>query len=345
MCVIDFYEEPTDRDTQQTHTFSILKNMSSHSKRRRTDEDSTDEDSGDVDSGTVRLSEGLRAMMGGNKYCKEGELTRSLMLSYLKAKGEIKQVTLFRVNIETMGGTSFSVPLAEDRNRVKDLRNAIEDQEGTAGWSQQLFLLGKRVEGDNENQMPLDDAEVIEGECSVALCVDTTTLRWDNSSPLMSTKQFELSEGDRRATMIGDGPNKFLTESGVLETGTHTISCKLMVGEGDARAMYMLCGLVRDGRDDPQFPHRDSTDAWMMSSGGYLYGNGKPSTNEGGEILHGQVLTMEANVDTGTLHFWVDGKPHGPGWTRGVTGRLRWAAGVFGQHTAVQIVPTPELQR
>ena len=52
------------------------------------------------------------------------------------------------------------------RTLDSDLRDAIEDQEGTAGWSQQLFLLGKS--GEDENQTPLDDAEVIEGECSVA---------------------------------------------------------------------------------------------------------------------------------------------------------------------------------
>ena len=38
------------------------------------------------------------------------------------------------------------------------------------------------------------------------------------------------------------------------------------------------------------------------------------------------MLTMQVDLDAGTLKFWVDGKSHGPGWTNGVAGRLRWAA-------------------
>ena len=53
---------------------------------------------------------------------------------------------------------------------------------------------------------------------------------------------------------------------------------------------------------------------------------------------------MEADLDKGTLRFWVDGKPHGPGHSSGVTGRLRWAVSLYYKGGAVQIVPTPELQ-
>ena len=34
-----------------------------------------------------------------------------------------------------------------------------------------------------------------------------------------------------------------------------------------------------------------------------------------GKIEGGQVLSMELNMDVGTLKFWVDGHPHGPGFT------------------------------
>ena len=53
---------------------------------------------------------------------------------------------------------------------------------------------------------------------------------------------------------------------------------------------------------------------------------------------------MEADLDKGTLRFWVDGKPHGPGRSSGVTGRLRWAVILYYKGAAVEIVPTPELQ-
>ena len=31
-----------------------------------------------------------------------------------------------------------------------------------------------------------------------------------------------------------------------------------------------------------------------------------------GKIKSNQVLTIQVNMDAGTLKFWVDGKPHGP---------------------------------
>ena len=38
---------------------------------------------------------------------------------------------------------------------------------------------------------------------------------------------------------------------------------------------------------------------------------------------------MEADLDKGTLRFWVDGKQHSPGFMSGVEGRVRWAVTVF----------------
>ena len=53
---------------------------------------------------------------------------------------------------------------------------------------------------------------------------------------------------------------------------------------------------------------------------------------------------MGADLGKGTLRFWVDGKPHGPGHSSGVTGRLRWAVCLYYKGIAVEIVPTPGLQ-
>jgi hypothetical protein len=41
----------------------------------------------------------------------------------------------------------------------------------------------------------------------------------------------------------------------------------------------------------------------------------------------------------------VDGKQRGAGWSSGVTGQLRWDVSLTYNDTAVEIVPTPELQR
>ena len=66
-----------------------------------------------------------------------------------------------------------------------------------------------------------------------------------------------------------------------------------------------------------------------------------------GKIEGGQVLSMELNMDVGTLKFWVDGHLHGPGFT-GIRpgdfgGRLRWATCVTKVGMSVRIVPTPTL--
>jgi hypothetical protein len=71
----------------------------------------------------------------------------------------------------------------------------------------------------------------------------------------------------------------------------------------------------------------------------------KDDDDDAGFINEGRIVSMEADLDKGTLRFWVDGKPHGPGWDSGVVSRLRWAVSLFYKGTAVEIVPTPELQR
>ena len=136
---------------------------------------------------------------------------------------------------------------------------------------------------------------------------------------------------------------KCLWTTRVMESGKHRMSLKLIKGE--VAGLHHLFGLVRDGAAwDKEHRFSTSTDAWYMSSGGNLYGNGKHYSDNAGRINDGQIVSMEADLDKGTLRFWVDGKPHGPGYRRGVTGRLRWAVCLGYKGNAVQIVPTPELQ-
>ena len=117
-----------------------------------------------------------------------------------------------------------------------------------------------------------------------------------------------------------------------------------MEGEGNSYLDHFF-GLVRDGAAwDKDHHHKESTDAWYMRSDGYLCGNGKEMNDRAGSIKEGQIVSMEADLDKGTLRFWVDGKQHGPGWNSGVTGRLRWAVCLYNKGGDVEIVPTPELQ-
>ena len=99
-----------------------------------------------------------------------------------------------------------------------------------------------------------------------------------------------------------------------MESGKHRMSLKLT--KGGKRYLQHWFGLVRDGAAwDKAHHYKESTDAWYMGSYGTLYGNGKYSDDYAGKINEGQIVSMEADLDKGTLRFWVDGKPHGPGYS------------------------------
>ena len=110
-----------------------------------------------------------------------------------------------------------------------------------------------------------------------------------------------------------------------MESGKHRMSLKLIKGEGNDYLDHMF-GLVRDGAAwDKAHYLKESTDAWYMHSGGSLFGHGKYDHDEAGDIKEGQSVSMEADLEKCTLRFWVDGKQHGPGYSSGVEGRVRWA--------------------
>ena len=50
--------------------------------------------------------------MGGRKFCPQEELTREVLLQYLKGKGDIREVDgLLDITVQTMTGKSFDVVL------------------------------------------------------------------------------------------------------------------------------------------------------------------------------------------------------------------------------------------
>jgi len=174
----------------------------------------------------------------------------------------------------------------------------------------------------------------------------TALNEWDEDSPLITGQIFELSGERKIATKIDLNYtfNNCLTTNRVMESGKHQMSLKLIKHNGNCLNHYF--GLVRDGAArDKDHTDKESTDAWYMNDTGTLYGNGKyVDDDDAGHINEGQIVSMEADLDKGTLRFWVDGKPHGPGWSSGVTGRLCWAVCLY-YKGAVEIVPTPELQQ
>ena len=68
-------------------------------KRIRIEEEDDEQEPPAAPRTMVKLPEGMRVAMGGCKYCAEEELTREVLLEYLKRKGEIKEVSLVEVTV------------------------------------------------------------------------------------------------------------------------------------------------------------------------------------------------------------------------------------------------------
>ena len=299
------------------------------------------------------VDEGLRKLIGGVKLCRKEELTRAVLLEFLKSQGAIKEVKgLVEVTVQTMAGASFGVMLEEgggSNSSVRALKAEIKETEGTPSHRQDLLMLVEDAEEGSEE--PLSDDFEIESPCTVALCVlPEEEWEWDTISDLVRDEVFELSGPNNSiATNIDQDKNynNCLVTGRAMGTGTgkHTISMKLAQTQGSSDDMNILCGVVRDGAPcNEDHAMRDSTLGWFMESEyGCLCGNYKQYTDRAGEIKSGQVLTMQVDTDAGTLKFWVDGNPHGPGFTDGVTGPLRWATTVCYKGNNVEIVPTPKL--
>jgi hypothetical protein len=123
----------------------------------------------DVD---VRLNDELGGLLGGQTYVKAKDLTREVLLEYAKRQGAVTEVTLFQVDVQNFGGRTFSVTVDGADNTTRALKRAIADQEGFSVFSQQLFLLAKCGEKEEMSETPLDNAYLIDGPCTMALCVD-----------------------------------------------------------------------------------------------------------------------------------------------------------------------------
>jgi hypothetical protein len=86
--------------------------------------------------------------------------------------GDIVRVKLFKVNIHGMGGFTFDVTMEEGQHEARHLKWPIEDQTGTAAFSQHLFVQSKSGEDAKPRDTPLSDGELTDGACSMALCTD-----------------------------------------------------------------------------------------------------------------------------------------------------------------------------
>ena len=142
--------------------------MSKGSKRQRTEENEEGEE-----TMHVALPDGLRALMGGRKFCPQEELTREVLLQYLKSKGDIREVDgLLDITVQTMTGKSFDVVLESGSSaQIGLLKSEIEEVEGTPACRQDLLVLRQGEAAEEGSAVPLADDFVISESCTIALCV------------------------------------------------------------------------------------------------------------------------------------------------------------------------------
>ena len=153
-------------------------------KRQRLEEEQPDT----VD---VKLSQELRELMGGRTYVKEEELTRAVLLEWAKRQGDVKEVNLISITVQTMGGTELEVKMDDTANSVSCLKQRIQDGHGISTFSQQLFLVSKSSDkaeaGVEAKQEAMADNVLLVVDCCVALCIDAAEEScWDCSSPLIT---------------------------------------------------------------------------------------------------------------------------------------------------------------
>ena len=139
----------------------------SASGRERTEEDEEEQ------TQHVALPDGLRALMGGRKFCPQEELTREVLLQYLKVKGDIREVDgLLDITVQTMTGKSFDVVLESGSSaQIGLLKSEIEEAEGTPACRQDLFVLRVGEAAEEGSAVPLADGFLISESCTIALCV------------------------------------------------------------------------------------------------------------------------------------------------------------------------------
>ena len=131
-------------------------------------------------------------------------------------------------------------------------------------------------------------------------------------------KQFDLAGDGRIIKKINHDEDyeHCVMTSQVMENGLHRISFKFSVYYEDDRDVFF--GVVRDGVATNELPDYD--DYWFISTLGQLHGNGRMPLDRGdtiprrgrgggiaGDIAEGAIVSLELDLDKGTLRFWLDG--------------------------------------
>ena len=186
----------------------------------------------------VELSEGLRELMGGRRYCLEQELTRSLLLTFLRAKGDIRRVSAsvaspqkkrVTVQVEKVAGGSVVLQLDCDQHgsvTVGDMKVALERREGTPAWRQMLFLVPDTKEEISIGQAGRSGKRSDDGAVSGRT---TPPPRQHNLSGAGMRTGHRQGKADPRSPIRFSGPTDSQSQPILKDTDTICDSCSVLL--------------------------------------------------------------------------------------------------------------------
>ena len=128
-----------------------------------------------------------------------------------------------------------------------------------------------------------------------------------------------------------------------MQKGMHYAEFEVMSDE----VSHIYMGVARPDLEERNKNYADSNEpsAWLFDAyHGGLYGNGycsEPPRLYGtdGSLHTGDRLAISLNLEEGSLRFFDNGRPHGPGWDAGsVRGPVVWAVLMYSKGESIRLV-------
>jgi hypothetical protein len=132
-----------------------------------------------------------------------------------------------------------------------------------------------------------------------------------------------------------------LTTSGAeLTAGKHFWEVKLL----SSSISMIFCGVSKpDLEPRGYYNGKLCNQGWFIeASAGTLCGSGKYNSDRAGGFRQGDRMGVLLDLGDGSLRFWKNGVPHGPGYPAGsITGPVVHAVQMLYGFSSVQLVPDP----
>jgi hypothetical protein len=254
-------------------------------------------------------------------------------------------VRTIQIAVRPLGGDSFKITLDASLPTVKEAKVEIARVQGTATGRQELYRVAERADGqavreDDVEPEPLEDESMLLGEGDVvAMAV--------KDSPLWQTFAADRVVLSEDGAVVTQTINEWsLTTTGnELTEGKHYWEVELLSGVGYYRS-FIGVKFSRPNLDPTaMYAGHDSTDGWFIDiSSGALRGNGGQWDDEPGRYNKGARVGVLLNLDDGSLRFFKNGAPNGPGFPAGsVTGPVLAAVHMRNENESMRLLPDAEV--